>query len=125
VDRGTRTLFAILLGAIIIATAVAALLLGDPGTNGTIPPDAQQMTGVVVAIDSAGLGDVRSFVLRRPGGELVEFSLREFGSGSQFPPGHLAEHQATSQPITVTFRMDGDEHLALSLEDAPRASASA
>ena len=82
------------------------------------------MTGVVVAIDSAGLGDVRGFVLRRPGGELVDFSLRAFENGSQFPPGHLAEHQATSQPINVWFRTEGDEHLALRLEDAPRASAS-
>ncbi len=124
-DRGTRTLFAILLVAIIAATALAALLLNGPDANGQGPPDAEQLTGVVVAIDSAGLADVRGFVLRRPGGELVEFSLRALESGSQFPPAHLAEHQATSQPINVWFRTEGDEHLALRLEDAPRPSASA
>ena len=74
---------------------------------------------MVVAVDSAGLGDVAGFTLRRPGGELVEFSLRDLENGTQFPPGHLAEHQATAEPVRVWYRTEGPDRLAIRLEDAP------
>jgi hypothetical protein len=119
VDRRTRILFAALLIAIVAGTAIAALLLSDPSEL-DLPPGTESMTGVVVQVDgSGGLGNVNGFVLRQPGGELAEFSLRELRNGNQFPPGHLAEHQATAAPIRVWFLVDGDERLALKLEDAP------
>ncbi len=122
-DRRTAILFAVLLVGVVIATALAALLVAEPsgndGPSGIARPAAtEQMTGVVVSVDSSGLADVRGFVLRRPGGELVTFSLRAFQDGTQFPPGHLAEHQATSEPVRVTFRTEGGERLAIRLEDA-------
>jgi hypothetical protein len=119
VDRPTRTLFAVLLIGIVVVTALAAILIQEP-SGPDLVPGTEQMTGVVVAVDSSGLADVRGFVLRRPGGELVEFSLRALENGTQFPPGHLAEHQATAEPVRVVFRTEGAERLALRLEDAPR-----
>lgn len=118
-DRSTRTLFAVLLIGIVVVTALAGILLQEP-SGPDLPPGAEQMTGVVVSVDSSGLADVRGFGLRRPGGELVEFSLRELQNGTEFAPGHLAEHQATAEPIHVIFRTEGGERLALRLEDAPR-----
>jgi hypothetical protein len=121
VDRRTRTLFAALFGAVVIATGLAAILLsGSPPPTSTAPPGTSEMTGVVVAVDSAGLGNVRGFTLRRPGGELVDFDLRALENAAQFPPGHLAEHQATAAPVNVWYRMDGADRLAIRLEDAPR-----
>lgn len=120
-DRRTRTLFAALFGAVVIATALAAILLGGSGSpSTTASPGTAEMTGVVVAVDSAGLGNVRAFTLRRPGGEQVEFDLRALENGAQFPPGHLAEHQATAAPVRVWYRMDGADRLAIRLEDAPQ-----
>jgi hypothetical protein len=120
VDRRTGLLFASLLIAVVLGTAIVAILSPGPTSSGDLPPGTESITGVVVQVDSAGgLGDVRGFTLRRPGGELVDFSLRELQNGTQFPPGHLAEHQATAQPVRVWFRVDGDERLALRLEDAP------
>jgi hypothetical protein len=120
VDRRTGLLFAGLLIAVVLGTAIVAILSPGPTSSGDLPPGTESITGVVVQVDSAGgLGDVRGFRLRRPGGELVDFSLRELQNGTQFPPGHLAEHQATAQPVQVWFRVDGDERLALRLEDAP------
>jgi hypothetical protein len=108
VDRRTRILFAALLIAVVVGTAIAALLLSDPAEL-DLPPGTQSMTGVVVQVDgSGGLNNVNGFVLRQAGGELTEF-----------PPGHLAEHQATAAPIRVWFLVDGDENMALKLEDAP------
>ena len=119
-DRRTRTLFALLLLAVVSGTLLAATLLSGPGPADGGPPGTEELTGVVVAVDSAGLADVRGFVLRRPGGELVEFELRALENATEFPPGHLAEHQATAEPIRVWFRIEGDGRLAIRLEDAPR-----
>jgi hypothetical protein len=123
VDRRTRTLFALLFAAIVIATALAAILLSEPAQvdpDLLPPPGTPEMTGVVVAVDSAGFADVRGFTLRQPGGQLVEFSLRELQNATEFAPAHLPEHQATAEPVRVWYRMDGEERLALRLEDAPR-----
>jgi hypothetical protein len=119
VDRRTGTLFAVLLLGVVGASVLAAILLAEP-SGPDLPPGTEQMTGVVVAVDAVSLSDVRGFTLRRPGGELVEFSLRELQNGTEFAPGHLAEHQATAEPIRVIFRSEDDERLALRLEDAPR-----
>lgn len=118
-DRRTGTLFAALLLGIVGVTALAGILLAEP-SGPDLPPGTEQMTGVVVAVDAVTLSDVRAFTLRRPGGELVEFSVRALENGTEFPPGHLAEHQATAEPIRVIFRSEDDERLALRIEDAPR-----
>lgn len=119
-DRRTRTLFAALFGATIVVTAIGAFLLSDTSPiDPDAPPGTEPMTGVVVGVDSAGLTDVRGFTLRRPGGELVEFGLRALENTTEFAPSHLAEHQATAEPVRVWFRMEGAERLAIRLEDAP------
>ena len=104
---------------VVAVTGGAAILLSqtsliDP--DGT--PDDQFVQGVVVAVDGSGLADVRGFTLRRIGGETLEFRIGELENGNEFPPGHLAEHQATAQPVTVYYRMEGDELFAVRLEDA-------
>jgi hypothetical protein len=119
VDRRTRNLFIVVLAVVIATAGGAALLLSDTSMlDPDGPPDTTAVEGVVVAVDSAGLADVRGFTLRRPGGELLEFRLGELENGDQFPPGHLAEHQATAQPVRVWYRLEGDERYAVRLEDA-------
>ena len=112
-DRRIRIRLALLV--VVVAVAIGLAVAVMPRTPGT-----SEATGVVVAVDSRGLGDVRSFTLRVPGGELLEFDLRALENGTAFPPGHLAEHQATAAPVRVTFRMDGPTRLAIRLDDAPR-----
>ena len=118
-DPRTRRLFALLFVAIVVITAIAAILFSE---TGIIDPDrpagTTDMTGVVVAVDSQGLADVRGFTLRRPGGELVEFRLRALQNATEFAPSHLAEHQATAEPVRVWWRMEGADRLAIQLEDA-------
>lgn len=118
-DTRTRRLFAILLLAVVVVTAIAAVLFSEPAlVDPDRPADTVEMTGVVVGVDSQGFSDVRGFTLRRPGGELVEFSLRALQNAADFAPGHLAQHQATAQPVRVWWRMEGSERLAIMLEDA-------
>lgn len=113
-------LFASLFAAIVVLTAVAAILLSETGiVDPDQPAGTTDMTGVIVGVDSLGLADVRGFTLRLAGGELVEFKLRALTNATEFAPGHLVEHQATAEPVRVWWRMDGDERLAILLEDAP------
>jgi hypothetical protein len=122
VDRGTRRLFLVALVVIIglgAALAVFGGSSGGPGGPATAPPSgADQVVGVIVAVDSAGLGSVSGFTLRQSGGEQLTFDLSALENGTRFPPGHLAEHQATAQPVRVWYRDDGSRRLALWLEDA-------
>lgn len=119
-DRRTRVAFALLLVVVVSITGGAALILGDDLNQPHQPVGPDSATGVIVAIDSAGLADVRGFTLRRSGGELIEFTLDELENGTAFPPGHLAEHQATAEPVRVWYRVDGDVLHATWIDDAPR-----
>jgi hypothetical protein len=120
VDRRTRNVFALLLVVIVAVTGGAALLLSD--TSIPVDPEGSPpstfVEGVVIAVDSDGLGDVRGFTLRRPGGETLDFLLGELENPTDFPPGHLAEHQATAAPVRVWYQMEGDGRFAVRIEDA-------
>jgi hypothetical protein len=127
VDQRTRRLFVLVLVIVIAVTGGAALILGstagtgsgDPSGGPAGPPGTTAIDGVIVAVDSAGLGSVRSFTLRRAGGETIEFRLDRLANATEFPPGHLAEHQASAEPVRVWSIEDGGAHYAIVLEDAP------
>jgi hypothetical protein len=119
VDRGTRRLFALMFVAIVAATAVAAVMLSVTTPPEPDPADETvDAVGVVVAVDGQALDDVQGFTLRVEGGELIDFSLSELENAVDFPPGHLAEHQATAEPVRVWYKSEADENLAIRLEDA-------
>jgi hypothetical protein len=131
VDRRTRNLFALALVAVIAVTGGAALIFGGgggpigPGGSGGSggsgqvgPPGTTAVVGAIVAVDARGLGDVRGFTLRRVGGQLIDFDLARLENGVEFPPGHLAEHQATAAPVRVWYLDEGGVRYAIRLEDA-------
>ena len=80
---------------------------------------ASPVEGVVVAVDSAGLDRVRSFELRTTTG-VTRFEIGTLENPTEFPPAHLAEHQASSSPVRVYFRVEagGYSAVAYRLEDA-------
>ncbi len=82
-------------------------------------PRLETATGVVIAVDSASLTDVRGFTLRIAGGDSVEFVLGNLEDPVAFPPSHLAEHVATSSPVIVHYRQEGGRRVVFALEDAP------
>ena len=97
--------------------AAAALLIVVSATLGQ--PPRQTETGLVVAVDSSGLTDVRGFTLRTDDGRTVAFRIGVLENGAQFPPGHLLEHAATGVRIVVTYRQENGERIAVRLDDAP------
>ena len=50
-----------------------------------------------------------------------EFFVGVLGNSdpTAFPPGHLAEHQLTGNPVLVFFKPEGTELVVYHLEDAP------
>ena len=100
-------------GLAIALVAVAAILVSTLGQ-----PAPKTETGVVIAVDSASLTDVRGFTIRTPDGRTVAFRLGDLENGAEFPPGHLGEHMATSVPVVVTYRDENGERIVVRLEDA-------
>jgi hypothetical protein len=83
------------------------------------PDLASPVEGVVVSVDTAGLGDVRGFTLRPSTSPFsLGFIVGTLENPTEFPPSHLAEHQATSQPVRVFFRTENGVHTVYRLEDA-------
>jgi hypothetical protein len=104
-----------------VAALVTALALAACGTNGSPAPSlpASPIDGVVVHVDSTGLGNVTSFTLRRPGGATLLLTLGTLENATQFAPGHLAEHETTGLPVRAWFVASGGAPIVYRLEDAP------
>ena len=111
------------LAALLIVPAVVAAMLAAPAfvcaCTPTAPPSIESpVEGIVIGVDSAGLGDVRGFSVRTSAGQTIPFALGPLENPADFPPGHLADHQATSSPVRVYFRDENGQHVAYRLEDA-------
>jgi hypothetical protein len=105
---------------LLAAIALAACQGGPTIAPAQTPDIASPVDGIVLSVDSAGLGDVRGFTLRPNGsGTGFGFVLGDLENATEFSPSHLAEHQASSSPVRVYFRVDGDERVVYRLEDAP------
>jgi len=118
-DRRTRNLFVLAFASVVVLAGAAALLLGgtslpDPGA----PKDAVTAVGVIVGVKSEGLDRVSGFTLRTTDQGSLEFVIGALENGTEFPPGHLVEHQATAQPVRVWYRNQNGARLAIRLEDA-------
>ena len=61
------------------------------------------VVGVIVGVDAAGLADVRAFTCGSATARSRTFGLAALENGVEFPPGHLAEHQATAEPVRVWY----------------------
>ena len=86
----------------------------------TAAPPASPVDGVVVAVDSEGLGQVRGFTLRAAGtGTAFAFRLGVLENATEFSPSHLADHMATSEPVRVWYRIESGLPVVYRLEDAP------
>jgi hypothetical protein len=110
----------------ILAALAAALLISacQPPAVAPTPDVTSPVDGVIVSVDSRGLNDVRGFVLRVPPAFSYDFVLGPLENPTQFPPGHLAEHLATSQPVRVYFVVQDGKRVVYRLEDAAPVSSS-
>ena len=107
--------------AIAVVIAIGYIgLSGEGGPEATPPPlPASPVEGVVVAVDSPALGQVRGFALRTSDGALFDLQLGQLENATDFSPSHLAEHMASSQPILAYYRLEAGKPVVYRLEDAP------
>lgn len=104
----------------VLGVVVVALLASgcagseaDPDVRTEVPA---QVEGVVVEVDSEGLGEVRAFTLK-DGDRLYEVAIDpviDYG----FNLDHLQEHVATADPVVVELEQRDDELVATAIDDA-------
>jgi hypothetical protein len=112
----SRALAGLVLLAFVTAISVAACFVADPAST---PAIESPVDGVVTSVDAASLTDVRGFTLRTSSGVAFGFKLGALENATEFSPSHLKEHQATSEPIRVWFRVENGDRVAYRIEDAP------
>jgi len=100
----------------LVAAPMALTLL----LTGCTPAD-QAVDGIVVDIDSEGLGRMRAFTLRTRDGESVTFDVAGPMdlSGEAFPPDHLHQHMALGEGVAVAYDVIDGRFVATRLVDAP------
>ena len=76
------------------------------------------LRGVLVDVQSRSLQQLDSFTVRADDGRELTFTpAATFNSGvtsgesHSMTPGHMRQHMALADPITVTYRDDGAGHL--------------
>lgn len=105
-----------LIGLLVVAVAIVAVAVAASGVLGGSPE--QSVTGVVIRVDSTGLTEVQGFDLREDDGTVLHFELGTLDmSPPAFNPQHLTAHQATAEPVKVTYEDQGGRLVATRLED--------
>jgi hypothetical protein len=106
---------------LVVVSLASALALAACGIGGSPAPSlpASPLEGVVVHVDSTGIGNVTGFTMRLAGGATLVLSLGTLENATQFAPGHLAEHETTGLPIRAWFVVSAGVPIVYRLEDAP------
>lgn len=71
----------------------------------------------MVDVQAASFVQIASFTLRTNDGQLVPMRAADGDIG--ITQSHLRQHMALAEPVAVTVRYDGDEVVALRVDDAP------
>jgi hypothetical protein len=99
------------------STAVPGSPAPSGSGSGSLASVASPVEGIVVRIVATGLNEVQGFSILTLDGETIDFRMGPLVNAEQFPPGHLSEHQATSDPVRVYFEIDGGERVARRIDD--------
>ena len=100
-----------------VGLLVIAAVIGT-GACERAPSTQRSIVGVVVDVDTKGLGHVVSFELRRHGRMYRVFVDPRAAEAYQFPPDHLIAHLASSQPVRVGVEERGGRLYATTMADA-------
>jgi hypothetical protein len=118
-DRRTRNLFLLVLVGFVAIAGSAAFLLGSSEIrDAAVPSGAATVVGVITHLDQQSLDSVSGLTLRTTDGQTIDFAVGPLENAVEFPPGHLATHQATGQPVRIWYRMQGSERVAYRIADA-------
>ena len=78
-------------------------------------------TGVVFEVQSSSLTQLDGFTLHTDDGKTLEFEIApgadQLNPQNGFVPSHLREHALTATKVTIDYREDGSQLLAIRIED--------
>jgi hypothetical protein len=109
-----RKLLALACCALLLAAACGGDDESTPEASVSGAPD--NLTGVILAVDSEGLQDVNSFTLKDGTREFEIFIDDNVDYG--FDLGHLREHLRTGDPVHVPLTVIDGKLYAAAIEDA-------
>lgn len=98
-------------------------LLASMGCACAATPAAAEthtVRGVLVDVQSASIQQVTEFTLRSDDGQEYSFTpAPDFNNGVEhvMTPGHMRQHMALGEPVTVTYRDQDGKLIALSATD--------
>ena len=101
--------------ALVVAVSLAAPLPGCASQ----PPERTER-GILVDVQGASLQRVESFTLRTDDGRDLTFRpAPDFNAGAShsMTPGHMRQHMALAEPVTVSYREEGNSLVALRATD--------
>lgn len=78
--------------------------------------------GLIVDMQAASFVQIASFTLRTDDGELIEMVCQ---GDVGITPGHMRDHMALADPVSVPVRYEGSKVIALRVDDAPSVAPSA
>jgi hypothetical protein len=84
------------------------------------PQQTRTVHGVLLAVESQSIQRVDSFTLRTDDGQEFDFvAAPDFNSqpGGAFTPGHMRQHMAQAEPVTITYREESGRLVALTATD--------
>jgi hypothetical protein len=84
------------------------------------PAPTRTAHGVLLSVESPSLQKVDRFTLRTDDGQELDFIVAsDFNQGAAhlMTPGHMRQHMALAEPMTVTYREEGGQLLALNAVD--------
>jgi len=84
------------------------------------PPALKTAHGVLLEVESPSIQRVERFTLRTDDGQELRFSAAsDFNSGTShaMTPGHMRQHMALADPVTITYREEGGNLVALNATD--------
>ena len=117
-SRVTRWLPTLLAIGVLALIAYVGFGSGGKPTPSAPALPASPIVGVVIAVSSPSLGKVRGFSLQTSNGYAYDFTVGVLENPTEFSPSHLAEHEASSEPIRAFYRLEAGVPTVYRLEDA-------
>lgn len=99
----------------VVVVLVALFYAFRPDSGSGSGPDTE-FTGVITDIESSGLNEVTSFVVRHDGTTSIVYVREDFDYG--FPIGHLQAHLTSGDPVIVVGTVIEGKLFADSIVDA-------
>jgi hypothetical protein len=99
---------------------VALVAFASACSSQTAATNTQTVRGVLIDVQARGLQQLDSFTIRTADGQELTFVPgQNFNQGEAhaMTPGHMRQHMALADPVTVTYRQENDRLVALSATD--------